>query len=179
MLTSDPCRIWPQCSSPCLRLDERTFINLPTIRQLHGRLLPRSAKLARLLSAGDHSSKDLSEGDDAALLVDVGGAMGKDLREFLTSLSNVKGELILQDQEEPIGRAQKAGLAKKPIKAMANDFFAPEPIKGDGKTCANFPPPTEKKITTYVLTEHRVTPGARAHYLNSACTFPEREIPLL
>lgn len=105
--------------------------------------------------------------------------MGKDLREFLTSLSNVKGELILQDQEEPIGRAQKAGLAKKPIKAMANDFFAPEPIKGDGKTCANFPPPTEKKITTYVLTEHRVTPGARAHYLNSACTFPEREIPLL
>lgn len=37
---------------------------------------------------------------------------------------------MLQDQEEPVERA-KAGLAEKGIKAMAHDFFTPQPIKGD------------------------------------------------
>ena len=80
--------------------------------------------------AEDQLAKGLREDDDAVLLVDVGGGMGQDLEEFRRRLPNVKGELVLQDQEEPVERA-KAGLAEKGIKAMAHDFFTPQPIKGD------------------------------------------------
>ena len=55
--------------------------------------------------------------------------MGQDLEEFRRRLPNVKGKLVLQDQEEPVERA-KAGLAEEGIKAVIHDFFTPQPIKG-------------------------------------------------
>ena len=80
--------------------------------------------------AEDRIVKGLSEKEEAVLLVDVGGGMGQDLEEFRRRMPSVKAELVLQDQEEFVERA-KAGLAEKGIRAMAYDFFTPQPIKGD------------------------------------------------
>lgn len=79
--------------------------------------------------AEDRIVKGLSEKEEAVLLVDVGGGMGQDLEEFRRRMPSVKAELVLQDQEEFVERA-KAGLAEKGIRAMAYDFFTPQPIKG-------------------------------------------------
>lgn len=78
----------------------------------------------------DQLAKGLSEDENAILLVDVGGGIGQVLEEFRRRLPNVKGDLVPQDQEEPIEMAE-AGLAEKGIEAMACDFFTPQPIKGD------------------------------------------------
>lgn len=80
--------------------------------------------------AKDQLVKGSSEDEDAVLFVDVGGGMGQDLEKFRRRFPTVKGELVLQDQEEPIGRG-KASLAEKGIEAMAYDFFTPQPNKGD------------------------------------------------
>ncbi|CAF9940602.1 MAG: hypothetical protein ALECFALPRED_008770 [Alectoria fallacina] len=108
-------RIWPQHTSPHLCLDERH----PLIHQQFGNFMAgyQQGRPSWLdfFPAEDQLVKGLREDDDAVLLVDVGGGMGQDLEE---------------DQEEPVERA-KAGLAEKGIKAMAHDFFTPQPIKGD------------------------------------------------
>ncbi|CAF9920468.1 hypothetical protein IMSHALPRED_004911 [Imshaugia aleurites] len=56
--------------------------------------------------------------------------LAKGLIEDENSVLLVDGDLILQDQDEPIERA-KTALAEKGIKAMAYDFFTSQPIKGD------------------------------------------------
>ncbi|KAL9071369.1 MAG: hypothetical protein Q9161_004228 [Pseudevernia consocians] len=108
--------------------------------------------------AEDQLVEGSSEDDGAVLLVDIGGGMGQDLEGFRKRLPNVKGDLVLQDQREPVERA-KASLAEKNIKAMAYDFFTPQPIKGDDNM--NHIP------KAYYICIDRHTPGARAYYLHS------------
>lgn len=64
---------------------------------------------------------------DQVLLVDVGGGMGHDLREFKARFPHISGRLILQDQEGVIAQLKQSSPG---IEATAHDFFTPQPVKG-------------------------------------------------
>ncbi|KAI9708623.1 MAG: hypothetical protein M1820_003841 [Bogoriella megaspora] len=66
------------------------------------------------------------EGDESAL-IDVGGATGQCLQEFLEKVPDWKGRLILQEQEPVI--KQSKGLDSR-IELQAYDFFKPQIVKG-------------------------------------------------
>ena len=68
-----------------------------------------------------------SGGEDDVLVVDVGGGRGHDLERILSDFPNSKGHLILQDLPGTISDTK--GLSEG-IRAMAHDFFTPQPIKG-------------------------------------------------
>ena len=61
------------------------------------------------------------------LLVDVGGGNGHDLESFLALFAQAKGHLVLQDLPGTIDNL--TGL-NEGVRAMAHDFFTPQPIKG-------------------------------------------------
>lgn len=63
---------------------------------------------------------------DAALLVDVGGGLGHDLKTFRERHSDAPGRLVLQDRPEVI--AAVGGLDG--IGVTAHDFFKSQPIQG-------------------------------------------------
>lgn len=71
------------------------------------------------------TSKD---GSDSVLLVDVGGGLGHDLKDFQTKHSDLSGRLILQDQPSVI--AQIEPETAKGIDLTAHDFFTEQPVKG-------------------------------------------------
>ncbi|KAF3391012.1 Demethylsterigmatocystin 6-O-methyltransferase [Talaromyces pinophilus] len=69
-----------------------------------------------------------SNGDvSATTIVDVGGSRGHDLESFLESNPEFNGSLILQDLPETV---EPIMGEKRVFKAMAHDFFRPQPIKG-------------------------------------------------
>ncbi|KAL4947738.1 S-adenosyl-L-methionine-dependent methyltransferase [Aspergillus filifer] len=61
-----------------------------------------------------------------ALLVDVGGNVGHDIKKFLSHHPEHAPRLVLQDRSDVIS------LAKCPstVQMLVHDFFAPQPIKG-------------------------------------------------
>ncbi|KUL89690.1 hypothetical protein ZTR_00470 [Talaromyces verruculosus] len=63
----------------------------------------------------------------ATTIVDVGGSRGHDLESFLESNPEFNGSLILQDLRETV---EPIMGEKRVFKAMAHDFFRPQPIKG-------------------------------------------------
>lgn len=63
---------------------------------------------------------------DAVLMVDVGGGMGHDLKEFQNKHPQIPGRLILQDRAEIIEKFEKA----EGIEPMIHDFYTTQPIKG-------------------------------------------------
>ena len=64
---------------------------------------------------------------ESPLVVDVGGGLGHDIKSFSERIQNLPpGSLILQDRPEVIAQAK----VTPPIKAIAHDFFEPQPIKG-------------------------------------------------
>lgn len=65
--------------------------------------------------------------NEEVLLVDVGGGMGHDLREFKDKHPHILGRLILQDQDAVIAQVKESGTG---IEAMVHDFFTPQPVKG-------------------------------------------------
>jgi hypothetical protein len=66
----------------------------------------------------------------SALLVDIGGNMGRDLLEFSRAFSHEKGSLILQDQPAVLEAAPRDELEAAGIETMAHDFFTPQPVQG-------------------------------------------------
>ncbi|KAI9686054.1 MAG: hypothetical protein M1822_004037 [Bathelium mastoideum] len=66
------------------------------------------------------------EGDQSAI-IDIGGATGQCLQEFLERVPEWKGRLVLQEQEPVI--QQSKGLDPR-IELQVYDFFTPQPIKG-------------------------------------------------
>ena len=68
-----------------------------------------------------------SGGAENVLLVDVGGGNGHDLESFLSLFPRAKGHLVLQDLPGTISNLDE----KEGIRAMAHDFFTPQPIKGN------------------------------------------------
>ena len=65
-------------------------------------------------------------GDDAIMLVDVGGALGHEVQAIKNRYPDLPGEFVLQDLPDTI---KQAGTVPG-MQAMAHDFFAPQPIKG-------------------------------------------------
>lgn len=67
-------------------------------------------------------------GDDAVLLVDVGGGVGHDIREFRSNNPDVaaRGRLILQDRPEVIKGIQETNG----FEATVHDFFTEQPARG-------------------------------------------------
>lgn len=69
-----------------------------------------------------------------ALLVDVAGGKGHDLQAFYEKFGN-KGELVLQEIPAVI-EGIKDGELDPVVKRTVYDFFAPQPIRGNGNTCS-------------------------------------------
>lgn len=64
---------------------------------------------------------------EQVLLVDVGGGMGHDLRQFKDRFPHISGRLILQDTESVIAQLKQSSSG---IEATVHDFFTPQPVKG-------------------------------------------------
>jgi hypothetical protein len=65
----------------------------------------------------------------SALIVDVGGSRGHDLRDFRLKYPHLQGRLILEDLDEVI-QAAKATEDLQGIEAIVHNFFEPQPVKG-------------------------------------------------
>lgn len=68
------------------------------------------------------------------LLVDVGGGRGHDLERFHERFPEAGGQLILQDRPNVVSNTS----LQEPLKAMAHDFFSPQPIKGSSSLPGSF-----------------------------------------
>jgi len=66
--------------------------------------------------------------DDDVLFVDIGSALGSQSLLIRNKLPNLKGRVIMQDQQLVID-AWNAD-PKLGIEAMVYDFFTPQPVKG-------------------------------------------------
>lgn len=58
--------------------------------------------------------------------VDVGGNVGHQCQRLLAAHPELAGSIVLQDLEETI----KAAPPVEGVKAMAHDFFKPNPVQG-------------------------------------------------
>ncbi len=67
-----------------------------------------------------------SEGEDAVLLVDIGGNQGHDLVNLKAKHPNLKGQFVLQDLPDMVAKAKFSDIT---ITAMGHDFFDSQPIK--------------------------------------------------
>ncbi|MCJ1426479.1 hypothetical protein MMC29_004382 [Sticta canariensis] len=76
----------------------------------------------------DRLASDLDEEENAVLLVDIGGGLGHDLRDFGNRRGSMPGRLVLQDLPAIISEVDSS---KKPeVEAMAYDYYTPQPIEG-------------------------------------------------
>ena len=66
------------------------------------------------------------------LLVDVGGGVGHELTGLHAKYPHKPGQLVLQDQESVINEAKAKGVLVGAIKAVAHDFFTPQPTEFRG-----------------------------------------------
>jgi len=64
------------------------------------------------------------------LLVNVGGNIGRDVTMFRKAFPDLAGRVILQDLPAIIESGLKEELSGLGIKAIAHDFFTPQPVKG-------------------------------------------------
>lgn len=71
---------------------------------------------------------ELSGDVNQVVLVDVGGGRGQALERIKASFPDLKGRLILQDQESFVQDAITSGLMHD-IEAMVASFFEPNPVK--------------------------------------------------
>jgi demethylsterigmatocystin 6-O-methyltransferase len=63
---------------------------------------------------------------EQTFFVDIGGGVGHQAVGVKQRLPQIANEIILQDQEVVIAHA----LKQDGVKAMAYDFFQPQPVKG-------------------------------------------------
>jgi demethylsterigmatocystin 6-O-methyltransferase len=71
--------------------------------------------------------KGFKGGNDAVMLVDVGGARGHEVENIKTRYPHLPGRFILQDLPE----TAKQALDVKGMEVIEYDFFTPQPIKGE------------------------------------------------
>ncbi|KAK0628777.1 S-adenosyl-L-methionine-dependent methyltransferase [Bombardia bombarda] len=77
---------------------------------------PPSAELAK---------ESLKTGEDAVLVVDIGGASGSQLVDFRTQFPGLPGRFVLQDIQPPTMEGVAEG-----VEVMVYDFFTPQPVRG-------------------------------------------------
>lgn len=93
---------------------------------------PKAAQWFDKYPAGRELSHGLKKGDDAVLVVDVGGGNGHEISKFHQRFPQLPGERVLQDQPETI-----KGIDPRPdgITLMDHDFFNEQPVKGTSVSC--------------------------------------------
>ena len=135
----------------------------------------------------EHKLSAEARGDEHDILfVDVGGALGSEIRELRRRYPALKGRMILQDMQQTIDHVS----ANPAMEAMVHDFFTPQPVIGTffapkppSMCCSKhspcpghgiFPPLNARNITTFFLAlipnENRLKPsltGARFYYLRN------------
>ena len=75
----------------------------------------------------------LATTEDRAVLVDVGGGTGKMIKQIMQAhpeLAKTPKQLVLEDMEETIQHARKAGVVPEGVQMIAHDFFKAQPVKG-------------------------------------------------
>ena len=72
---------------------------------------------------GNPRANDTSD----VLFVDVGGAVGNEVREIRKRYPTLPGRMILQDLPQTIAQAKGMG----DFEVMVHDFFTPQPVKGN------------------------------------------------
>lgn len=70
----------------------------------------------------------IDQGEDAVLIVDLGGGSGNMLKAFAKDIEYRSGALIVQDLKAALKDVHS--LQQKGIVAMIYDFFSPQPIQG-------------------------------------------------
>ncbi|KAK4495345.1 hypothetical protein PRZ48_013676 [Zasmidium cellare] len=69
---------------------------------------------------------ELKTGEDAALVVDVGGGIGHEVAKFRESHMDLPGRLVLEDLPQTFEKA----AAPEGIEVIHHDFFKEQPVKG-------------------------------------------------
>ena len=64
--------------------------------------------------------------NENAVIVDMGGNVGRDLNRFRIAHPEVAGRLVLQDRPEIV----RDSICPDPVRKMPHDFFTPQPVKG-------------------------------------------------
>lgn len=82
-------------------------------------------------------------GEDAVMLVDVGGGMGHEIGAIKERFPNLPGKMILQDLPDTVKEAQQVPN----MQVMAHDFFTEQPVKGQSSSTPLFP-----SLQTFVVT---------------------------
>lgn len=98
-------------------------------------------------------------GSDGALLVNVGGGMGHDLREFKAQFPQMPGKIVLQERPEVIQQIKDTILG---VELMEHNFFTGQPIRGKAAPKQRLPRPSN-----YSVEFAKCVIGARAYYLHS------------
>ena len=64
--------------------------------------------------------------EHGVLFIDVGGALGSEIRELRRRYPALKGRMILQDRQQTIDHVS----VDSGMEAMVHDFFTPQPVVG-------------------------------------------------
>jgi hypothetical protein len=100
-----------------------------TPEMLHRASVAFSGKWQSMPVAGIYPFERLASNDpERTLIVDVGGAFGASMKELKQAHPELKGKIIVQDQEVVIEAIPK-GFLPAEIEAQAHDFWTPQPVK--------------------------------------------------
>jgi hypothetical protein len=64
--------------------------------------------------------------ETSAVVVDVGGNVGRDLDRFRVAHPELASRLVLEDRPEVV----EASVCPDPVVKLGHDFFQPQPIEG-------------------------------------------------
>lgn len=67
--------------------------------------------------------------EERALFVDVGGATGHQCITLRQQWPELKGRVVVQDQQDMIARLDRTSIDGLKIEAQVHDFFGPQPVK--------------------------------------------------
>ena len=70
-----------------------------------------------------------AEDSGRVFVVDVGAAIGAAMKELREAVPQLKGRIVVQDQERVI-KAIPEGFLPSSIEPMVHDFYSPQPVKG-------------------------------------------------
>lgn len=69
-----------------------------------------------------------AKGEGHPVIVDVGGSVGHDVKEFKRSFPHAQGQIMVQDTRKVLESTNWDAM--EGIDALEHDFFTPQPIKG-------------------------------------------------
>ncbi|KXL44250.1 hypothetical protein M433DRAFT_68469 [Acidomyces richmondensis BFW] len=97
---------------------------------MEARQYSNDAKWFEIYPADRELNEGLKDGEDAVLIVDVGGGKGHDISQFRQRFANLPGKLILQDLPHTF-RTLSSNL--EGINLMEHDFFTEQPVKAGAR----------------------------------------------